>query len=645
MSIIAKIKKFLFEKVNRDPFQGANMTEEYKKKYYSNIEQHPYRRTFKYLWQEKYLFIPFFIMNITYTVINIIPPFFGQLAISITSGQSVPFLENLLNKLPDVDNIKSFVENTISGSIVDIALQFGLIIVIGVLYVFGRTSIDYIKSFIGTFLGQNLSLRISSDMLKSMLHTDLPYFKQESEGTLLSRLGECGSISGFLTGTLISLVNVPLTVILTLVVLFAMNFKLTLICLIAAPGIALSITYLSKIIGNKAVEQKRLSEKISTGRQENIRGIEVVKIFSTEDREVEKYRKHSRELIKFSRKLTIITSLNRPFTELVMISAMLIILAYGGYLVFKGEMPFDFLWGFLLYMLNISQPVNALSGVFVGLKTSKPLLQRAWAIIDLPPEKVDDDSKKKISGIEKSICFKDVYFSYPRRGTETPFELGPVNINIKRGDVVAFVGNSGGGKSTLVNLIPKLIKANSGNITFDDVDIDDLNTRSVRQSIGVVAQENILFYGTVRDNIVYGKTDATDEDIEAATKIAHAKEFIDKLPQGLDTDIGARGVMLSGGQRQRIALARAVLRRPAILILDEATSALDTESEMHVQNALNEIIHMQTTFVIAHRLSTIKNANMIHVVENGKIIESGSHDDLIKVDGKYKKLYSLQFRQ
>lgn len=645
--MIKKLFAKINQKVEKDPFQWANITKEYRAKYYSNIEKRPYKRAFEYIYKEKHLFIHLLLISIIYTVINIIPPFFGQLAITVTSGHSVGFLNDMINKAPDIDNIKKIIENSITGSTANIIMQFGLIIIIGIIYVLGRTSLDYLKSFLATFFSQNINRDVQNEMLKSMLHTDLAYFGQESEATLISRINESSTLAIFLSKTLISLITTPLTIILTLSVLFMMNYKLTLICILAAPLIAFSITLLNKIIGNKIVEQKKLSENISTTIQENIHAIEVIKMFSTEDIEVERHIEYTNILIKFTRKLIMIISLSRPFSELVMIFAMLIILAYGGYLVFNEEMPFDFLWGFLLYMLNISQPVRNLSSVLVEFKTSKNLLQRVWAIIDLPKENdnnTNNTEKQKLSTIKKSICFNDVYFSYPTRNTEKSFELSSININVNKGDIVAFVGNSGSGKSTLVNLIPKLILPSRGSITFDDVDISNLNTKSIRQCIGFVGQESILFYGTIRENITYGKINATDEEIEEAIQIAHAKEFIDKLPLGVDTNIGSSGIMLSGGQKQRIALARAVLRKPSILILDEVTSSLDMESELHIQNALNDIMHKQTTFVIAHRFSTIKHANMIYVLENGQIIESGTHNELIKSNGKYNKLYSLQFR-
>ncbi|WP_297277209.1 ABC transporter ATP-binding protein, partial [uncultured Brachyspira sp.] len=478
-----------------------------------------------------------------------------------------------------------------------------------------------------------------------VLNTDIGYFKQEREGTILARINEGSVISSFVTATFPNMITIPLTLILTLAVLFFLNAKLTLVCLIASPLIAIGTDMISKLIKPRIAKSQEMNANMGGIMQENMRGIEVIKIFSKEDVEVDRYIKYNNEIIDYSRKMTMISVLNRPLVELIMIVAMLLILAYGGYLVFNGEMPFEFLWGFLLYMLNISTPVRDLSGLFVGLQTTKVVGKRVFQMMDLPQEDVDDKTKMPMNPIESSIEFKDVEFEYPKRGNEEPFKLGPINFKVKKGDIIAFVGNSGGGKTTLVTLIPKLFLPSSGQILFDGIDYNEINTRSLRQHIGVVSQENILFYGTVRDNIIYGDTNATDDDMIRAARMAHADEFILKLPNGYDTHIGPRGIMLSGGQRQRIALARAVLRRPSILILDEATSALDTESEMYVQKALNEIINLQTTFVIAHRLSTIKNATYICVVEDGKIIESGTHEELMNKGGKYQYLYSLQFRE
>lgn len=649
--MIKKIKEF-FKKDNR-PFDYGAVTEEHIRKYYSNPEKHIYKRMWSYAMRHKKLFIPSFVISIMYTIINILPPFFGQLAISITGGKQV----NLLDKIPFVNELANRFGNISTKQLTEqflttdsftnpiIIAQFAFIIIIGFIYVIFRVGFDYLKTFLFAFTAQEIGKDVRADMMKGLLNTDIAYFKQEKEGDIISRvINESGTIESFLSNTLPNMITVPLTLILTLAVLLLLNVKLTLACFIAAPLIGLGIDKVSKLIKTRVTAQQNLLGSTTSVIQEDIRGIEVIKIFSKEDQEVKRYRSLYSQLITLMRKIILLTSLNRPMTELVMIAAMLIILAYGGFLIFKGEMPFEFLWGFLLYMLNISTPVRDLSGIFINLQMTKAIAGRVFQIIDLPPENVDDPNKKQMKPIEHSITFENVNFEYPKRNDAQPFHLGPINFSVKKGDVVAFVGNSGGGKTTLISLIPKLFTPSSGVIRFDGIDINELNTRSVRNQIGVVSQENILFYGTVRENILYANPDATDDDLVRAAKIAHADEFILKLPNGYDTHIGPRGVMLSGGQRQRIALARAVLKRPSILILDEATSALDTESEMYVQKALNEIINLQTTFVIAHRLSTIKNATYICVVENGQITESGTHEELIKKGGKYQYLYSLQFR-
>lgn len=649
--MIKKIKEF-FKKDNR-PFDYGAVTEEHIRKYYSNPEKHIYKRMWSYAMRHKKLFIPSFVISIMYTVINILPPFFGQLAISITGGKQV----NLLDKIPFVNELANRFGNISTKQLTEqflttdsftnpiIIAQFAFIIIIGFIYVIFRVGFDYLKTFLFAFTAQEIGKDVRADMMKGLLNTDIAYFKQEKEGDIISRvINESGSIESFLSNTLPNMITVPLTLILTLAVLLLLNVKLTLACFIAAPLIGLGIDKVSKLIKTRVTAQQNLLGSTTSVIQEDIRGIEVIKIFSKEDQEVKRYRSLYSQLITLMRKIILLTSLNRPMTELVMIAAMLIILAYGGFLIFKGEMPFEFLWGFLLYMLNISTPVRDLSGIFINLQMTKAIAGRVFQIIDLPPENVDDPNKKQMKPIEHSITFENVNFEYPKRNDAQPFHLGPINFSVKKGDVVAFVGNSGGGKTTLISLIPKLFTPSSGVIRFDGIDINELNTRSVRNQIGVVSQENILFYGTVRENILYANPDATDDDLVRAAKIAHADEFILKLPNGYDTHIGPRGVMLSGGQRQRIALARAVLKKPSILILDEATSALDTESEMYVQKALNEIINLQTTFVIAHRLSTIKNATYICVVENGQITEAGTHEELMKKGGKYQYLYSLQFR-
>lgn len=649
--MIKKITSF-FKKSEKKPVTYGNLTEDHLNKYYSKDEKHVYRRIMRYVWKQKKLFIPALVLNITLTFINILPPFVAQVVIALTVGKraeildKIPFITEFMNKTKEID-LKVFAERFVRLGDMDpmLIMQFGLVIILALVYIIGRVVLDYTTSFLFTFTNQAIDRDMKTDMLKGLLNTDIGYFKQEQEGVLMSRIGEASQISGFATNTIPRFITIPVTLILTVTMLFVLSVKLTLISMLVLPMIALGIKFISSLIQSKVTEQQNLAANMASIMQENIRGVEVVKIFSKEDDEISRYKKATDELIKVSRKFMYILAINRPMTEFIMMTGMISILGYGGYLVFNGEMPFEFLWGFLLYMLNVSPPIRDISNLIVSLKVTEIQATRVFQIIDLPPEDVDDKTKMKMKPITEGIIFDNVHFEYPKRDPNAEaFHLGPLNLNIKKGDVVAFVGASGGGKSTLIALIPKLFLPVEGRITFDNIDIRDINTRSLREKIGVVSQENIIFYGTIRDNIAYGDKNAKDEDVMHAAKIAHAHEFILKLPKGYDTHVGPRGVMLSGGQRQRIALARAVLRQPLILILDEATSALDTESEMHVQKALNTIVHLQTTFVIAHRLSTIKNANYICVIDDGKIIESGTHSDLMKHGGKYQYLYSLQFR-
>ena len=649
--MIKKIISF-FKKSDDSSLSSLNLTEDHLDKYYSNDEKHVYRRIMSYVWRQKKLFFPALLLNITLTCINILPPFVAQVVIALTVGKRaeildrIPFITGFMDKMKNID-LKVLAERFVVFENMDpmLIMQFGVVIILAFVYIIGRVALDYSTAFLFAFTNQAIDRDMKSDMLKGLLNTDIAYFKEEREGVLLSRIGEASQISGFATNTIPRFITIPITLILTVTMLFILSVKLTLLSMIVLPLLALGIKFISGLIRTRVVEQQNLTANISSIMQENMRGIEVIKIFSKEDEELSRFTGTINKLIQISRKFMYILAINRPMTEFIMMTGMVVILGYGGYLVFSGEMPFEFLWGFLLYMLNVSPPIRDISNLVVSLKVTEVQATRVFQIMDLPPENVDDKTKMKMKPITDGIVFDNVHFEYSKRDPNAePFHLGPINLNVKKGDVVAFVGASGGGKSTLIALIPKLFLPMEGSISFDNVDARDINTRSLRENIGVVSQENIIFYGTIRDNITYGDKNASDADVIKAANIAHAHEFILKLPKGYDTHVGPRGVMLSGGQRQRIALARAVLREPLILILDEATSALDTESEMHVQNALNTIVHLQTTFVIAHRLSTIKNANYICVIDDGKIIESGTHDELMKHGGKYQYLYSIQFR-
>ena len=328
----------------------------------------------------------------------------------------IPFVNELASKFSNISTKQLAEQFLTAGDGINnpiVVAQFAFIIIIGFIYVIFRVSFDYLKTFLFQFTAQEIGKDVRADMLKGLMNTDIAYFKQEKEGDLMSRvINESGSIESFLSGTLPNMITVPLTLILTLAVLLLLNVKLTLACFIAAPLIGLGIDKVSKLIKTRVTAQQNLLGSTTSIIQEDIRGIEVIKIFSKEDQEVNRYKSLYNELINLMRKMSLLTSLNRPMTELVMIAAMLIILAYGGFLIFKGEMPFEFLWGFLLYMLNISTPVRDLSGIFINLQFTKGVATRVFQIIDLPPENVDDPTKKQMKPIEHSITFENVNFEY-----------------------------------------------------------------------------------------------------------------------------------------------------------------------------------------------------------------------------------------
>jgi subfamily B ATP-binding cassette protein MsbA len=410
--------------------------------------------------------------------------------------------------------------------------------------------------------------------------------------------------------------------------------------LILVPVLAFVVLRLAKYIGNLIQTLQQHMGGYTSIMKEIVTGIEAVKIFSKEKEEHTKFVGATKEYLKTDVKVQLAAAATRPVTEFFTISAFLGVVGYGGFLVTQQQMAFDVLWGFILFLLNLAQPIGNISNMVVNMQKARGAGKGVFAVIDLEPE-AKDAGTRQIDTVQGEVVFDETRFRY---AGDSDFELGPISFRAAPGDVAAFVGMSGGGKSTLVNMIPRLIRPTGGKMYLDGVDFSELDTAWLRTRIGMVSQESILFYGSIADNIRYGKRDADDAVVIEAAKIANAHNFIMELPKGYETQIGERGVMLSGGQRQRIALARAIIRNPDILILDEATSALDTESEMHIQEALARIIGKQTTFVIAHRLSTIKHANRIFVIENGNIIEAGTHDELMEADGKYRKLYSLQFR-
>jgi subfamily B ATP-binding cassette protein MsbA len=391
-----------------------------------------------------------------------------------------------------------------------------------------------------------------------------------------------------------------------------------------------------KSISKQAQEK---SGDITMTLHETISGVRVVKAFSMEGYEAKKFALQNQYFYRLAMKSVKRMTVVSPLTEFAGILCIAIILWIAGKRIVSGELSAGAFITFLAAMLSLMRPIKRLTNVYSINQQAMAAADRIFEVLDTRPSVRDKEGAVELGRIRQSVKLKNVRFGYGDKEV-----LRGITIDARAGDIVAFVGPSGAGKTTILNLIPRFYDVTGGGILIDGVDIRDCTIRSLMSQVGIVTQETILFNDTVAANIAYGSVAARAEDIEKAARIANAHSFIMKMPRGYDTVIGERGFRLSGGEKQRLAIARAVFKDPPILILDEATSQLDTESEMLVQEAIDRMMSGRTVFVVAHRLSTIKHANFIYVLEAGRIVETGSHDDLIRKDGLYKRLYELQFR-
>ena len=422
--------------------------------------------------------------------------------------------------------------------------------------------------------------------------------------------------------------------------MFYLDWKLTFITLITVPLVGQAMNIFGKKLKKSGIViQERLAD-INSLLQESISAVRVVKSFVRERHEIARFHRQNELNFQAEMKNVQLTSLLTPTVEFLAAITVTFILWIGGYEVVQGDLTAGALVAFLTYAVNLANPVKRISRIYGTVQRAMAAADRVFDVIDMEETIHDKEGAVPLPEIEGRVAVKDVSFSY-KEGAPA---LSHVSLEASPGQLIAFVGPSGAGKSTIANLIPRFYEVNEGVIEIDGHDVRDVTLDSLREQIGIVPQETMLFSSSVRENIRYGRLDATDEEIEEAARAANAEEFILQLPEGYETKIGERGLNLSGGQRQRIAIARAILKNPRILILDEATSALDTESEKIVQAALDKLMVGRTSFAIAHRLSTIFNADCIYVIDGGHIVEQGTHEELLAAGGLYSTLYNIQFR-
>lgn len=517
------------------------------------------------------------------------------------------------------------------------------LIAAGILVVmFTRGVFYYGQSYLVSYVGQRVIIDVRSVLFRKFQKMPLSYYDRQQTGTVMSYItNDVSAMQSAIVDNLIELVTESSILIGSLAMMIYLDWKLSLLTLMTIPlvGFAMKI-FGRKLKRSSTVIQERAAE-ITSLLQESISAIRVVKSFVRETYEIRRFEEQNWKNFQAAMKNVKLTSLLTPTVEFLAAIAVTFIVWFGGYEVVNEVITAGELVAFLTYAVNLANPVKRLSRVYAAIQKAMAAADRVFEVMDLDEKITDVPGAKPLPPIKGEVEFKDITFSY-KKGQPA---LQHISLKAEPGQMIALVGPSGSGKSTIANLIPRFYDVDSGTISIDGHDIRQVTADSLREQIGLVPQETMLFSTTVMENIRYGRLDATDEEVVEAARAANAEEFIKDLPEGYDTKLGERGLNLSGGQRQRLAIARAILKNPRVLILDEATSALDTESEKIVQDALDKLMVGRTSFVIAHRLSTIFNADQIFVVENGHLREHGTHEELLAAGGLYSNLYNIQFRQ
>ena len=504
-----------------------------------------------------------------------------------------------------------------------------------------RAAIDGVRQYVMTWTGERVIFDLRMEIVRHLQSLSLSFFTRRKTGELMSHVtSDATLVHGVVTQTIISVLGQVLTLVGGLVVIFLMNWRLALLTLVVAPPIGLLGQYLGRRIRAISREAQDAQGEAVGVLQEAIAEVRTVQAFTREEYESERFR--AKLLITLSKVLqrARLSATLFPLIGFLGFAASIVVLWYGGHQVISGEATIGELVAFLLYAGMVAGPVGGLAGQWTQVQEAFGAADRIFALLDTAPDIADRPNATVLPAADGRIAFEDVSFRY----AQGPLVLTDVSTTFDAGKTTALVGPSGAGKTTLVSLIARFYDPTAGRITIDGHDLRDLTVRSVREQIAVVPQEPILFATTVAENIRYGRLDATDAQLRAAAEAANATEFIDRLPEKYESIVGERGVKLSVGQRQRIAIARALLRDSPVLLLDEATSPLDNESEYLVQEALARLMLGRTTIVIAHRLTTVERADRILVLERGRVVEDGTHAELMSREALYWRLYTRAFK-
>ena len=532
------------------------------------------------------------------------------------------------------------VRDVIDGVLVNKDILLLNAITAGILLVFAlRGFFVYGQNYLMSYVSQKVVIDLRESLFRHFQRLSISYFDRSRTGKVLSYMtNDVGALQGALAQNVIELSTESITLVGSLVAMFYLHWQLALLTLITVPLVAQAMNLFGKKLRKASGMMQQRAAEITSVLQEMIVSIRLIRLFVREDYEIGRFIRENENNFSAQMKAAQLSATLTPVIEFLAAIGVTVIIWYGGREVINGNLTSGSLIAFLVYTVNITNPVKRLGNVYGSIQRAVAAAERVFEVLDTLPEIQDDFDAKELPVVKGQVEFENVMFEY-RSGEPA---LCNLSIKVPPGQVLAIVGPSGAGKSTIANLLPRFYDPQQGRIKIDGRDIRHVTVRSLREQIAMVPQDTILFSASIYENILYGRLDASAAEVTAAAYSANAHDFILQMPLGYDTQIGERGCQLSGGQRQRIAIARAILKDPRILILDEATSALDAESERVVQDALDKLMVGRTTFMVAHRLSTIQRADKILVMDKGRLVECGNHTELLAAGGLYCKLYSLQ---
>lgn len=571
-------------------------------------------------------------MSIYKRLFNLIVPYWGRMVVAMVSMVGVALLTSATAYV-----VKPMLDEVFFKKDMTMIHLIPLVIVL----IFLSKSIFYYGYFyLINSVGQKIVADLRESMYRHLNYLSLSFFHRTPTGILISRvMTDVGMIQGAVSSVVVGILKDAFTVIGLTFVVFYQDWKLALIAMTIFPIAVIPIVSFGRKLRKISTKNQQICGDVIVVLHETITGSRIVRAFTMEEYEIKRFSREIRRLYNIIMSDVKVKAIAHPLMELLGGIGIAFIVWYGGSQVIRGTSTPGTFFSFLTAMIMLYEPVKNLSNANSAMQQGAAAAIRVFEFLDTPPEIRDKEGAIALPPIRQHIEFKNVSFKY-----DEAVVLKDTNLKVKAGEILAIVGMSGGGKTTLVNLIPRFYDITDGAIYIDGIDIRDVTISSLRSQIGVVTQQTILFNDTVRNNIAYGDVRKSEEEIIEAARAAYAYDFIERLPQRWDTAIGEQGVRLSGGERQRISIARALLKNAPILILDEATSSLDTEAELEVQKALDNLMQGRTTLVIAHRLSTIRNADRIIVIKDGAIVEEGKHDELLALGGEYRKLHDMQFR-